>query len=61
LTLIEIGLVLPWLIVSLFVGLGCWISFQLIHQNSRILSHLEALEQRGTALAPPGAGQRCRG
>jgi len=53
LSLIVFGVVLPWLVVSLFVLLGCWLGFQLVHQNGRILSRLEALEQR---LGQPGAG-----
>jgi peroxiredoxin len=53
---IVFGMTLPWVIVGLFVVLGCWIGFQLVHQNGRLLSHLEALEQRvgqiGSAPAP---------
>jgi peroxiredoxin len=37
---------LPWLMVVLLAALGCWISFQLVHQNGRLLARLEALEQR---------------
>jgi peroxiredoxin len=32
--------------VVLLAALGCWISFQLVHQNGRLLARLEALEQR---------------
>jgi peroxiredoxin len=46
LSLLLFGIVLPWIIVGLFVVLGCWIGFQLIHQNGRLLSRLEALEGR---------------
>ena len=44
--LIVFGLVLPWLFLILVVILGCWVAVQLIHQNGRILAHLEALGQR---------------
>ena len=52
------GIVLPWLVVSLFVALGCWLGFQLVHQNGRLLTRMEALDQRlsqmsmAPALAP---------
>jgi peroxiredoxin len=49
--LMIFGLVLPWLFLALLIVLGCWLSFQLIHQNGRILSHLQTLEQR------PGPGR----
>jgi thiol-disulfide isomerase/thioredoxin len=42
LSLIVFGILLPWLVV----GLGCWLGFQLLRQNGRILLHLETLEQR---------------
>jgi peroxiredoxin len=42
LDLIVFGIVLPWLIV----GLGCWLGYQLVRQNGRLLLRLEALEQR---------------
>jgi peroxiredoxin len=38
--------VLPWVIVGLVVTVGAWVGFQLIHQNGRLLSRLETLEQR---------------
>ncbi len=40
--LVLVGLVLPWLVVAV----GCWIGYQLIRQNGRILLRLEELEQR---------------
>jgi peroxiredoxin len=43
---IVFGVVLPWL----FVGLCCWVGYQLIRQNGRILLQLEAMEQRLAAL-----------
>jgi peroxiredoxin len=46
LSLIVFGVALPWIVVALFVGLGAWIGFQLIHQNGRLLARLESLEQR---------------
>src|SRR4051794_39895297 len=49
---IVFGIALPWVIVGLFVVLGCWIGFQLVHQNGRLLSHLEALEQRVGQISP---------
>jgi peroxiredoxin len=47
------SIVLPWSIV----GLGCWLGYQLLRQNGRILLHLEALEQRlaQLSLAPSAA------
>jgi peroxiredoxin len=48
--LIAFGIVLPWL----FVGVGCWLGFQLLRQNGRILLHLEELQQRlGQQARPP--------
>jgi peroxiredoxin len=51
-SLLIFGLILPWLIV----GLGCWLGFQLLRQNGRILLRLEALEQQisqlGSASGP---------
>jgi hypothetical protein len=37
---------LPWFVVTLVVVVGAWIGFQLIHQNGRLLSRFESLEQR---------------
>ena len=37
-----VALAVPWLVVSLFMLLGGWLGFQLVHQNGRLLSHLEA-------------------
>jgi peroxiredoxin len=45
-SLLVLEIAVPWLIVSLFAALGVWIGFQLIHQNGRLLSRLEALEHR---------------
>ena len=45
-SVLILGVVFPWLMVVLLAALGCWISFQLIHQNGRVLPRLEALEQR---------------
>src|SRR2546427_3406141 len=39
---IILGLTIPWLVV----GLGCWLGWQLLRQNGRMLLRLEALEQR---------------
>jgi hypothetical protein len=50
---LAFGFVLPWFIV----GLGCWLGYQLLRQNGRMLLHLEALEQRlaQLSLAPSAA------
>jgi peroxiredoxin len=53
-----VGIVFSWLIAGLFVLLGTWLGFQLVHQNGRLLSHLEGIEQRLAALAArPHPGQ----
>jgi peroxiredoxin len=48
--LIVFGVALPWL----FVGLGCWLGYQLLRQNGRILLRLEALEKQLAQLSPAG-------
>jgi peroxiredoxin len=40
--LILFGMLLPWLLV----GFGCWLGYQLVRQNGRILLRLEQLEAR---------------
>src|ERR1051326_6393697 len=51
------SIILPWL----FVGLCCWVCYQLVRQNGRILLQLEAMEQRfaqlqaAPLLDPPAA------
>src|SRR5262245_52745404 len=58
-SMIEIifGVVLPWLLVAV----GCWLFYQLVRQNGRILLRLQALEERlgqlgaAPAAAPPVA------
>src|SRR5262245_44693115 len=52
-SLLILGVALPWLMVAVLAALGCWISFQLVHQNGRLLARLEALEQRLAQPAPP--------
>jgi peroxiredoxin len=47
--LILVGIVLPWLIVAL----GCWLGYQLLRQNGRILRRLETLEQRRAPVGTP--------
>jgi peroxiredoxin len=47
--LLRFGAVLPWPIL----GLGCWIGYQLVRQNGRVLVRLEALERQ---LAHLGTG-----
>jgi hypothetical protein len=44
--LLVFGIVFPWLSVAL----GCWLSYQLVHQNGRILLRLEALERQVSQL-----------
>src|SRR5438874_1558419 len=50
-SVILLGILLPWL----FVGLGCWLGYQLVRLNGRILVHLEALEQRLKPIQPAAA------
>jgi peroxiredoxin len=50
-SVIVVGIALPWLTVALLAVLGAWIGFQLVHQNGRMLSRLEALEARLSELA----------
>jgi peroxiredoxin len=53
-SLLIVGVALPWLVVGLIVVIGCWLGFQLVHQNGRLLSHLAALELRlGQLLQTP--------
>lgn len=51
--LIVFGIVLPWLVVAS----GCWLLYQLVRQQGRILLRLEALEehfgQRSSGLPSP--------
>jgi peroxiredoxin len=46
--LIVFGMVLPWVLLAV----GCWLFYQLVRQNGRILLRLEAIEKR---LAQSGA------
>jgi hypothetical protein len=52
-----VGMVFPWLLAALAVGLGAWLGFQLVHQNGRLLARREGLEHRvaelGDRPAPP--------
>ena len=41
-SLVLVGVVLPWVIVAL----GCWIGYQFVQQNGRILLRLDALDDR---------------
>jgi len=43
-------MVLPWLVV----GVGCWLGFQLVRQNGRILLRFGALEERLSQLMQAG-------
>jgi AhpC/TSA family len=49
--LVIFGLTLPWLIVTM----TCWIVYQLVRQDGRILMRLERLEAQ---LSPPSAPSR---
>src|SRR5882724_4018978 len=50
-SLLVFGVILLWLIVAL----GCWLGFQLLRQNGRMLLRLETLEQQlGHLGAAPG-------
>jgi peroxiredoxin len=50
-TPLVFGIVLPWLLV----GLGCWLAYQVLRQNGRILQRLEAVEEELARLG--GGGQ----
>jgi peroxiredoxin len=41
-SLIVFGMALPWLLLAL----GCWLFYQVVRQNGRILLRLEAVEKR---------------
>jgi peroxiredoxin len=45
-----VGFVFSWLMVGLLIIVGAWLGFQLVHQNGRLLSYLEGIEQRLAAL-----------
>jgi hypothetical protein len=45
--------VLPWLLV----GFGCWLGYQLVRQNGRILLRLEALEKSLEQISTGGLAQ----
>jgi peroxiredoxin len=55
-SLMIFGLVLPWVFLGLAVAIGCWLSFQLIHQNGRILAQLEALRHQPSPAPTPVPG-----
>jgi hypothetical protein len=59
--LILFEAIFPWLIVAM----GCWLGYQLVRQNGRILLRLEAIEERlatrSAALAPAAAPAAPRG
>jgi peroxiredoxin len=44
---LVIGVLLPWVIV----GAGCWVGFQFLRQNGRILLRLERLEREVASLS----------
>ncbi|HEV3122692.1 MAG TPA: redoxin domain-containing protein, partial [Isosphaeraceae bacterium] len=49
--LMFFGLLLPWLLI----GVGCWLFYQLVRQNGRMLLRLESLEARLSQSAPSPA------
>jgi peroxiredoxin len=51
------SMVLPWL----FIALGCWLFYQLLRQNGRILLRLEALEAQVAQLGAAEAAQAPQG
>jgi len=53
LPLTALLIVLPWLLV----GFGCWLGYQLAHQNGRILLRLEALEKSFEQISTGGLVQ----
>jgi peroxiredoxin len=52
-TFLTIGLVLSWLLVAA----GCWLAYQVLRQNGRILTRLDQLEQRVGQLQAVSAPQ----
>ena len=52
-----VGTVLPWLLGAL----GCWLVYQLLRQNGRILLRLEAVEVQVAQLSAASAAQAPRG
>jgi methylamine dehydrogenase accessory protein MauD len=52
-----LGMVLPWLLVAL----GCWLVYQLLRQNGRILLRLEALEDQVAELGAASAAHAPQG
>src|SRR3989442_15677635 len=56
-SVIFLGLTIAWIVV----GLGCWLGWQLLRQNGRILLRLEAIEDRLSLWEldgePPGNGK----
>lgn len=50
--LVALGIMLPWIVVAL----GCWLGFQLLRQNGRMLLRFEALEKQLAQLGA-AAGQ----
>src|SRR4051794_6253788 len=52
-----LGAVLPWLLVAL----GCWLFYQLLRQNGRILLRLEAVEEQVAQLGAASAAQAPQG
>src|SRR5262245_2464377 len=52
---LVLALILPWILL-LF---GCWLGYQLVRQNGRVLLHLERIEERlGAVRAMPAPAAR---
>src|SRR5436305_553724 len=47
----PLAVILPWLVLAV----GCWIGFQLIRQNGRIMLRLESLEHQLALASAAGA------
>ncbi len=39
---VVVGIAMPWLLIVF----GCWLNFQLVRQNGRILLRMERLEEQ---------------
>jgi peroxiredoxin len=52
---------LGWMLAALLAALGCWLFYQLLRQNGRILLRLEALEEQLAQLAAASAAQAPQG
>jgi hypothetical protein len=51
-TLLLFGILLPSLLAALCLGLGAWLSLQIVQQNGRLIARMEGLAQQLGRLAP---------